>query len=72
VKETASIGPNFTNGTTSSSSSSTGSTEDQILNICFNINNNNLANATFTGGAGQAQTGTGGAGDTGTGGNIIR
>ena len=30
------------------------------------------ANATFTGGAGQAQTGTGGAGDTGTGGNIIR
>ena len=72
VKETASIGQNLTNGTTSSSSSSTCSTEDQILNTCFNINNNNLANATFTGGAGQAQTGTGGAGDTGTGGNIIR
>ena len=72
VKETSSIGQNLTNGTTSSTSDSTGSTEDQILNICFNINNNDLANATFTGGAGQAQTGTGGAGDTGTGGNIIR
>ena len=72
VKETSSIGQNLTNGTTSSSSNSTGSTTDQILNICFNINNNDLANATFTGGAGQAQTGTGGAGDTGTGGNTIR
>ena len=73
VKETSSIGPNFTSGTTSSNSTSTdGGSTGQILNICFNINNNNLANATFTGGAGQAQTGTGGAGDTGTGGNIIR
>ena len=51
---------------------STGENPDRILNLCFNINNNDLANATFTGGAGQAQTGTGGAGDTGTGGNIIR
>ena len=72
VKETSPFGQNFTNGTTSSGSSSTGGSTDRILNLCFNINNNNLANATFTGGAGQAQTGTGGAGDTGTGGNIIR
>jgi hypothetical protein len=72
VKETSPFGQNFTNGTTTSSSSSTGENPDRILNLCFNINNNDLANATFTGGAGQAQTGTGGAGDTGTGGNIIR
>ena len=73
VKETSSIGPNFTNGTTTSSSStSTGENPDRILNLCFNINNNDLGNATFTGGAGQTQAGTGGAGDTGTGGNIIR
>ena len=47
-------------------------TTANIVNVCFNINNNDLSGPTFTGGAGQAQTGTGGAGDTGTGGNIIR
>ena len=42
-----------------------------IVNVCFNVNNNDLGGPTFTGGAGQAQTGTGGAGDTLTGGNTI-
>ena len=71
MKEASSIGPNFTSGTTSSSSNSTsGGSTDSILNICFNINNNDLGNATFTGGAGQAQTATGGA-DTTTGDTTI-
>ena len=46
-------------------------TTANIVNVCFNINNNDLSGPTFTGGAGQAQTGTGGAGDTLTGGNTI-
>ena len=46
-------------------------TTSNIVNVCFNINNNDLGGPTFTGGAGQAQTGTGGAGDTLTGGNTI-
>jgi hypothetical protein len=46
-------------------------TTSNIVNVCFNINNNDLSGPTFTGGAGQAQTGTGGAGDTLTGGNTI-
>ncbi len=46
-------------------------TTHNIVNVCFNINNNDLSAPTFTGGAGQAQTGTGGAGDTLTGGNTI-
>ena len=47
-------------------------TTANIVNVCFNINNNDLSGPTFTGGAGQAQTGTGGAGDTLTGGNTIQ
>ena len=47
-------------------------TTHNIVNVCFNINNNDLSAPTFTGGAGQAQTGTGGAGDTLTGGNTIQ
>ena len=46
-------------------------TTSNIVNVCFNINNNDLGGHTFTGGAGQAQTGVGGAGDTLTGGNTI-
>ncbi len=41
-----------------------------IVNACFNINNNDLSEPTFTGGTGGAQTGTGGA-DTTTGDTII-
>ena len=46
-------------------------TTSNIVNVCFNINNNDLGGATFTGGDGQTQAGTGGAGDTLTGGNTI-
>ena len=43
VKETSPFGQNFTNGTTASSSTSTGENPDRILNLCFNINNNDLS-----------------------------
>ena len=45
-------------------------TTHNIVNVCFNINNNDLSGPTFTGGTNQAQTGTGGA-DTLTGDTTI-
>ena len=44
-------------------------TTSNIVNVCFNINNNDLSEPTFTGTT-QAQTGTGGA-DTATGDTTI-